>query len=255
MLTVLMPNRRRSGRTRRVGPLAGLLAVLLAPPSALAEAAAGAAAEEPSLDQLASTIGNLKASLSAIRQDLAAMHDPAAEVPPLDRSCAAVVAERAAWQHAEAAMTGELTGLRGRLAAAEAAVTELHQDREMLVRRIGELDAIIQETRTGEVVDALVAVEQPALEPAATSAGLLRVAPAVLAAEGLPARSGAARPPLARAGSRLDLQADLALAQLRIAELSNALDSARLREEAMAAEVTSLRSLTEAQIKRFMGRE
>jgi hypothetical protein len=149
MLTVLTPNRRRSGRTRRVGPLAGLLATLLASPSALAEAAAGAAAEESSLVQLASTIGTLKASLSAIRQDLAAMHAPAAEVPPLERSCAAVVAERTAWQHAEAAMTGELTGLRGRLAAAEAAVTELHEGREMLVGRIGELDAIIQETRTG----------------------------------------------------------------------------------------------------------
>jgi hypothetical protein len=33
------------------------------------------------------------------------------------------------------------------------------------------------------------------------------------------------------------------------------LDAARLREQAIEAEADSLRSLTEAQIRRFMGRE
>lgn len=240
--------------------------------SALADAAPGEPAGEAArLDRLAGTIGDLKASLRAIREDLAAMDGP---VPaPSEPACAAPVAasgrsaqeleelrasaaaERSAWQHAEAAMTGELTGLRGRLAAAEASVAELHEDREALVKRIRELDALVQKAYTGEVVEALVAVEQPPLAEPSRGAGLLRVTQPALAAEAPPALKAAASPPLARTTSRLDLQAELALAQLRIAELGSALDSARLREESMAAEVTTLRSLTDAQIRRFMAGE
>ena len=174
----------------------------------------------------------------------------------LEELRARTAAERAAWQHAEAAMTGELTGLRERLAAADAALVELRQDREALVRHITELDTLVQRGRTRELVDALVETQRPTIEPAEAlpTTRLMRVTPSAFAAEPPPARAGARRD-LARAGGCLDLQAELALAQLRIAELTTALDSARLREQATEAEAASLRSLTDAQIRRFMGHE
>jgi hypothetical protein len=152
-------------------------------------------------------------------------------------------------------MTGELTGLRERLAAADGALAELRRDREALVRHITDLDAQVQKARTRELVDALVEAQRPTMEPEAPpAAGLMGMTPSALAAEPPPARADGRRD-LARAGSRLDLQAELALAQLRIAELTTALDAARLREQAIEAEAASLRSLTDAQIKRFMGHE
>lgn len=252
---------------------AGVFSLLLV--TTLAAAPVPAAADQ--IEQLASTIGDLKASLSAIREDLAAMHAAAAageagSVPPEPVGTPAApagaltqaleeqrAAERAARQHAEAAMTGELTLLRERLAAAEAAVAELHRDREALVRRITELDALIQQDRTSEVVVALVEAEPPVPAEAAPhllqTAGLMRVTQPALAAEALPAFAVTGGDHLTRAAGRLDLRAELALAQLRIAELSASLDQARSREEAMQAEVTSLRSLTDAQIRRIMGAE
>jgi hypothetical protein len=227
------------------------------------------------LEHLAGTIGDLTARLSAIRQDLAALHaaSPPPEVdaaPPdpaqretriallnaLEELRARIAAERAEWRHAKAAMTGELTGLRERLAAADGALAELRRDREALVRHITLLDAQVQKARTRELVDALVETQRPAIEPAEAppAASLMRVTPSAFAAEPPPALAGARRD-LVRAGSRLDLQAELALAQLRIAELTTALDAAQLREQAIEAEAASLRSLTEAQIRRFMGQE
>jgi hypothetical protein len=248
---------------------------MLSKPSqvAIPSAEARPADELGSLEHLAGTIDDLAARLSAIRQDLAAMH--AASAPPdaappdpaqretriallnaLEELRARLAAERAEWRHAKAAMTGELTGLRERLAAADGALAELRRDREALVRHITELDAQIQKARTRELVDALVETQRPAIEPAEAppAASLMRVTPSAFAAEPPPALAGAQRD-LVRAGSRLDLQAELALAQLRIAELTTALDAARLREQAIDAEATSLRSLTEAQIRRFMGQE
>jgi hypothetical protein len=285
-LIVLAPDERseRTWRMARAGASAWLLATMLvaSAASALADAAAGSgAAEAPAgeaapLDQLARTIGSLKASLSAIRDDLAAMPDPALGPPAPDPPCALpagapaatggalaeqldglrarAAAERAGWQNAEVAMTGEVTGLRGRLAAAEAAVAALHEDRETLLRRIRELDAIVQKFDTGEVVG--VTAGQGALAPAAVlPASLMQVAPAARAAEALTARKSPPNTPLARARSRLDLEAELALAQLQIAGLSDALEAARLREEGMQAQVATLRSLTDDRIKQFMGRE
>ena len=279
-----------SGGRRR--DRAGLLFVLLAtalvapagpshagtlstPTQAAVPSAEGQADEAGRLEHLAGTIADLAARLSAIREDLAAMHaatgtsdpDPVRLAPERDQIPSALVSElealrartateRAAWQHAEAAMTGELTALRERVAAADAALAELRQDREMLVQHIGELDVLVRKARTRELVDALVETPATTIEPAPAppAAPLMRVAPSAFAAEAPQARSGAPRD-LVRAGSRLDLQAELALAQLRIAELTTALDSARLREQAIEAEAASLRSLTEAQIKRFMGHD
>ena len=226
------------------------------------------------LEHLAGTIGALTARLSAIRQDLAAMQAASAApegdaVPPdraqhetriallnaLEELRAHGAAESAEWRHAKAAMTGELTGLRERLAAADGALAELRRDREALVRHITELDAQVQKARTREVVDALVETQRPTIEPAEPPAeSLMRVTPSAFAAEPPPARAEGRRD-LVRAGNRLDLQAELALAQLRIAELTTALDAARLREQAIEAEAASLRSLTDAQIRRFMGHE
>ena len=278
-------NGRRSSEIRRRGR-ASAICLLLASAAAASTPAtpteARPAEEVGPLEQLAGTLGELKARLRAIRQDLTAMQAGAGArrvdlVPPDQRRPAPgatpdgtraapaidfealrarMAAERAAWQHAEAAMTGELTGLRERLAAADGALAQLRQDREALVRHITELDAQVQKARTRELVDALVETQRPTIEPAKAppAAGLMRVTPSAFAAEPPPALAGARRD-LVRAGSHLDLRAELALAQLRIAELTTALDSARLREQATEAEAASLRSLTEAQIKRFMGHE
>jgi len=261
--------------------LATAMAVAAAPGNAGTLSTPSQAATPPAegrpageLEHLAGTIDDLTARLSAIRQNLAALHGasgpPEVTEPPdpahhetriallnaLDQMRARIVAERAEWQHAKAAMTGELTGLRERLAAADGALAELRRDREALVRHITELDAQVRKARTRELVDALVETQRPAIEPAEAppAASLMRVTPSAFAAEPSPALAGARRD-LVRAGSRLDLQAELALAQLRIAELTTALDAARLREQAIEAEADSLRSLTEAQIRRFMGRE
>ena len=237
----------------------------------------------PPLEALAATIGDLKASLSTIREQMEAMRVAPGEGAPLparelcavpgSASAAAEAqaqAEPADWRHARAAMTGELINTRERLAAAEAAAATLQSDRERLVRRITELDRMLAKARTSEVVDGLVEQRKLTLEPVeaeearAPGAGgelsalaapeLLRVARPALAGEAPPVVQPAGGREMARASQRLDVQAELALAQLRIAELSTALEAARLRHEAVTAEVTTLRSLTNGQIERFMGR-
>ena len=291
--TATRPETGAMGRRARTGLASLLLAAALVAPAAPGFAGSPAAAPtegRPSgaatLEHLASTIGDLKATLGAISQDLAAMHDPAAASTigeaAADQLCAVpeaqaetlialartleeqrtdAAAERVAWQHAEAAMTGELTALREQVAAADAAVIELRRDRELLVRHIAELDELVQSARTREMVRAMAEAEPPAIEPVAAQAhalpatGLMRITQSALAAEALPALGTVGGAQLARAGSRLDLQAELALAQLRIAELTTTLDSARLREEAMDAEIGSLRALTDGQIKRFLSQK
>ena len=258
-----------------------LLAVAVAAPAVAVAAEERPAGGTAPLEQLAGVIGSLRASLSAIRQDMAAMQmaavaDDVAPAPAAactaappgpagDRSAlareleevrASAAAERAAWQQAEAAMTGELIGLRGRVAAADAAVAELHRDRDTLVRRIGELDQALAVARTSEVVDDLLEVQPPSSAPVAPlqagpMIGLMRVAQPALAAEMPAALRTTERPP----GSPLDLRAELALAQLRITELTSALNSSRQREQTLEAEAAKLRLLTDAQIRRFMGRD
>jgi hypothetical protein len=228
----------------------------------------------PALDQLASTLGHLKASLSAIRREMEAMR-PAAGGEPLtpaalcgaaaDAAPADGVPDEADWRHAEAAMTGELINTRERLAAAEAAAAALLIDREHLVRRITELDELLEKAQTSAVVDGLVERQRVSIEPvapagfgaepelsAASAPELLRVSRPALAGEAPATHKAAAPRDLARASHRLDLQAELALAQLRIVELNTALEASRLRQDAMSAEVTTLRSLTGGQIQRFL---
>jgi hypothetical protein len=54
-------------------------------------------------------------------------------------------------------------------------------------------------------------------------------------------------------GANLQLRTDLALAQLKIVKLSEELRSMRASRTALEAELDSLRSLTDAKIKSFMG--
>jgi hypothetical protein len=263
--------------TMSVMPIARLAAALVVAgvPLAAATAAPPSLPAAPPLEALAATLGDLKASLSAIREQMVALRAPpdGAAPPPPPPACAlgAAAAESgpSAWQHAKVAMTAELVSTRERLAAAEAAAASLQTDRQRLVRRITELDQMLAKARTSEVVDGLVEQRRMTLErvepepsgapddsgemSAIAAPELLRVARPALAGEAHPVLPPTERRDLARAGKRLDQQAELALAQLRIAELSTALQAARLRQEAMAAEVTTLRSLTDGQIERFMG--
>jgi hypothetical protein len=261
--------------TMSVMPVVRLAAALVAANVPLPLAAAPLPATPP-LEALAATIGDLKASLSTIREQMEAMRaapESAALRPPA-QACPAGVADAAsgpsAWQHAKAAMTAELISTRERVAAAEAAAASLQTDRQRLVQRITELDQMLAKARTSEVVDGLVEQRRVTFEPieaeparspdadgeisAIAAPELLRVARPALAGEAYPVLQPTGGRDLARAGKRLDLEAELALAQLRIAELSTALQAARMRQEAMAAEVTTLRSLTSGQIERFMGR-
>lgn len=242
--------------------------------------------QAPPLDQLSLTIGRLKASLRAIRQDLEATRAAAGADETLratvDRLCAvplaeaqaardaaasgleqarATAGERAEWNHTEAAMTGELVSLRGRLAAAEAAVARLTDDRATLVSRIVELDETL-EPAASEVVAARDEPWQPSpihsAEAAEIKAGpqpplMLRAAQHDQPVIAPPPSAVAAGDRTPASGDRLQLRAELALAQLKIAELSTALESARLRQEAMEAEVGSLRSLTDAKIRQLLG--
>lgn len=265
-----------------------LVAILLAPVgSALAEPAPACShpdqscGQAPRLDRLSLSIGKLRASLSAIRQDLEAAADEAPRAP-LDRLCAVPLAEaqaardaavseleqaraaaareRTEWDHAEAAMTGELVSLRGRLAAAEAEVTRLTDDRATLVSHIVEIDETLG-PGAGEEVAAraepwqaspIHSAEAAEMEAVPQPAPMLPVAQDDQPALAPPQAVGAGnRAPASR--DRLQLQAELALAQLKIAELSTALESARLRQEAMEAEVGTLRSLTDDKIRQLMG--
>ena len=251
-------------------------------------ARAGAAASEPveargqatPLDQLSTTIRELKASLSTIRRDLdgergapglrpaadqpcappptrlGAEHDPAAQ--ELEQLHAQLEAERAEWRRSEAATAGELTSLRQRLADAGADAARLQGERATLASRIAELEQTLRQARTGELVAALA--RRPPTSPIETAAAAEFEAAPTHPAE--PKPTGSAPTPAAAAagapagtggGTDLQVRAELALAQLKIASLTADLRSAHASREAIEAELTSLRSLTDARIKRFMG--
>ena len=238
---------------------AGLLAPIAAAPAEPAcPQPAQSCGASAALDRLALTIGNLKASLSAMRGDLGA---PADEVPRaiVDRLCAAPVADaQAAREHAAAAMTGELISLRGRLAAAEAQVARLTEDRATLVTHIVELDATL-EPGAGALVPARAEPWRTAAIPSAEAAEIGAVAkppllrPAQHDQPAPAARVDADDQRAPASADRLQLAAELALAQLKIAELATALESARVRQAAVEAEVGTLRSLTDAKIRQLLG--
>ncbi len=246
---------------------------------AAATGAPVAGSQATSLDRLATTIGDLKASLSAIRQDLEAGPGASGDLPAADQLCPAppggraerdgaarelerlraqIETERAERRRSEAASAGELTSLRQRLADAGADAARLQGERATLVSRIAELEQTLTQARTSEVVAGLVGRAPPSpIEPAA--AAELEAAPTQPAgpnpAERAQASGTAAAGVSAGAASATDLQlrAELALAQLKIAGLTADLRSAHASREAIEAELTSLRSLTDARIKHYMG--
>jgi hypothetical protein len=168
---------------------------------------------------------------------------------------------QAEWEHAEAAMTGELVSLRARLAAAEAEVARLTDDRATWASHTVEVD---EEPKlgAGEGVGAraepwrtspILSAEAAEIESVPQPAQMPRAAQPDPSAGALPPPRAAAADDAPASGDRLQLQAELALAQLKIAELSSALESARLHQEAMEAEVGTLRALTDAKIKQILG--
>ena len=262
------------------------LALLVAslPTGARAGAAASAPVEARGqatpLDQLSTTIRDLRASLSAIRQGLEGQHGAPGGPPAADQSCAPplagpqagrgpaaqeleqlhtqVEAERAEWRRSEAATAGELTSLRQRLADAGADAARLQGERATLASRVAELEQTLRQARTGELVASLA--RRPPASPIETAAAAeLEAAPGHPAGpkptEPAQTTAAAAAGALAGAagGADLQLRAELALAQLKIASLTADLRSAHASREAVEAELTSLRSLTDAKIKRFMG--
>lgn len=263
--------------------LALLVVSLPAEARAGSTAAAGAPAEAGGqatpLDQLSTTIGNLKARLSTIRQDLDVLHEAPGAPPTADQLCASlagpdaerdtaaqelerlhaqVEAERAGWRRSEAAADTELARLRQRLADAGADAARLHDERTTLASRVAELEQALRQARTSDVVAALA--RRPPTSPIETAAAAEPEATPPYPAgpkptEPAPPTGAAATGATAGAadGTDLQLRAELALAQLKIASLTADLRSAHASREAIEAELTSLRSLTDARIKHFMG--
>jgi DNA repair exonuclease SbcCD ATPase subunit len=209
-----------------------ILALLMTGVAASTVLAADPPAEDQGarLNRLSTTIDNLKANLTAIRKDLEGMgstSQPTAAPPP-EPACAAPAKTAGEPQLAP----GELDRLRSERAA--------------LKDRVAELEKTVSQMRTDQAGEALI--KQAAAAPAGTPA------PATKPAE--PAsvpQPGAAAAPADAGGETAQLRADLASAQLRIAELSDELRSTRANKAALEAELSSLRSLTDDKIKQFMG--
>jgi uncharacterized protein involved in exopolysaccharide biosynthesis len=210
-----------------------ILALLMVGGAASTVLAADPPAEDQGarLNQLSTTIDNLKANLTAIRKDLEGMGStpgPTAAPAP-EPACAAPAKTAGEPQLAP----GELDRLRS--------------ERATLKDRVAELEKTISQMRTDQVGNALI--KQASAAPVGTPAPVSKPAePARLpqpGAEAAPADDGG--------GETAQLRADLASAQLRIAELSDELRSTRANKAALEAELSSLRSLTDDKIKQFMG--
>ena len=247
MSVVASAGRSASAGTRSrggAGLALALLAASLPAPARVALAADPPAADQAaSLDQLSTTIGALRLSLSAMRRDLEAMRTTpdAGAAPAPDALCAAL----------SAGSPDE----RGR-AARE--VAQLRSERATLKSRVAELEKLIKRARTREVVAALVkrpsasAIETAAaaeIDPPPAGGPVLEASPPAGPHEAV----AAAAPAGAERGAGLQLRAELALAQLKITGLTEELRSTRANQAALEAELNALRSLTDAKIKRFMG--
>ncbi len=198
----------------------------------------GAAADQTaSLDQLSTTLADLKLSLSSMRRDLEAMRATPAEgaLPAPEARCAAAPAE-----------------LPGAGEAAAREVARLRSERATLEGRIAELEAAIRQARTSEVVADLA---RPAPASPIETAAAAELDPRPARGSVLKVAAPAQPPAAATADGSADLQvrAELALAQLKIAELEENLQSTRAGQAALEAELASLRLLTDAKIKHFMG--
>jgi cell division protein FtsB len=213
-----------------------ILAVLAASLSATPVLAADQPAQDQvaSLEKLSATIGNLKTNLAAIRKDLEgirSMPQTAAGSPP-EPACAPAA------------------NIAGEPELAPGELVQLRNERAALKDRVTELEKTIEKARTTETGDGLVknASAAPIGTAAAADANAREQDNSAKATE-----PGSAAPADAGTGDSSQLRADLASAQLRIAELSDELRSTRANKAALEAELSSLRSLTDDKIKQFMG--
>ncbi len=219
----------RFGLTSCAGIALALLTASLPAPASIV-LAAGAPDQAAPLDRLSITLSDLKSNLIAIRQDLEGMRaaTDAAAPPALDALCEALPADPA----------DELKVARE--------VERLRSEGMALRSRIDELEKMIDQAHTREVVGALVKSSPISPIESAAAAELdrpLRLKPELQA------------PAAAIDSADLQLRAELALAQLKIAELTDELHSTRFGQGELEAELRSLRSLTDAKIKHFMGWE
>ncbi len=242
MSSVARSSGRGFGRRSYAGLTLALLTASVAAPGSGWAASPPAVDQATSLDRLSSTLGDLKTSLTALRQGLEGMRsapEAAAGSPP-DASCP---------PPAEPAATAE-GGARE--------LVQLRRERVALKERIVELEQMVKQARTGEVVTGLV--KGPEATPIETAAAAELKAPGrsgsvleTLPPADSPAAVAADAPAGADGGDTQQLQADLALARAKITDLSEELTSTRAHQAALEAELKSLRSLTDAKIKQFMG--
>ena len=237
--SVARPSSGGSGLRSCAGLTLALLTASLAAPGPVRAAGPPAESQAAQLDRLSTTLGDLKSSLTAIREGLEGMRSSpeAAGPPPPDAACAA-----------PAVVSGT-----PEVGADELA--RLRSERAALKERIAGLEKVVKQARTGEATAARA--RGPLGSPIESAAAAEFDAPprggSVRTASQPAGAPGADAPAGADDGTALQLRADLALAQLKITNLSEELTSTRANQAALEAELQSLRSLTDAKIKRFMG--
>jgi cell division protein FtsB len=218
-----------------------LLTASLTVPALVLAASPSAENQVTPLDRLSTTLGDLKSSLAAIRADLEGMRSTAtaAAWSPPDALCSSPAEPSAATD----LTAGELERLRNERAALKNRVAEL--EKEVEKARPGEVVAGVVERPSGSPTETAVAAElDPPRGGSVLEAAKRETAPEAVATDAPAGADGAAT---------LQLRAELALAQLKITDLNEELQTTRANKAALKAEVRSLRSLTDAKIKRFMG--
>jgi outer membrane murein-binding lipoprotein Lpp len=231
-------------------------------------------AETASLDHLSATVDDLTARLHAVRDSLDDMRDAArrptasdaAALARLhaerDRTRATAAATCAARQGAEAWSAEDTARLRNELSKLMVELGRVRRERATLEGRIAELQeaAATGRPRNDLAISAGRDTGTPLAPPPASEGQALStptVVPPAAAerATGKAALSGrpkavdqAANEPV----DTLQLEAKLALAELKIAGLVSDLRSAQASREGIEAEAASLRAMTDARIRRMI---
>jgi uncharacterized protein involved in exopolysaccharide biosynthesis len=236
-----------------------------APPG---QAAQSEQAERPPLERLGATIDDLTARLHAVRKSLADMRDadvgptpPSAQGQPdasalaslrterdqalaeRDRIRATAAAECAARQGAEAWSLEDTARLRNELAKVMAELGRMRRERATLESRVAELQEAAAKGGASKVVAGPSGRDPETPLPAASRA---------TGAKSLPSGSAAANRAADPASDTLQLEAQLAVAELKIAGLVSDLRTAQASREAIEAEAASLRALTDARIRQII---
>jgi hypothetical protein len=237
----------------------------VAPPG---QAAQSEQAATPPLERLSATIDDLTVRLRAVRKSLSDTSDadagptpPSAQGEPdasalaslrterdqalgeRDRIRATAAAECTARQGAEAWSLEDTARLRNELAKVMAELERVRRARATLEGRVAELREAAAKGRASEVVAGSSGRDTKTPHPAASEA---------TGAKSLPNGSAAEIRVADPASDTLQLEAQLAVAELKIAGLVSDLRSAQAIREAIEAEVASLRSLTDARVRQII---